>query len=117
MGGLVPLPRSHGLWLKNSRTMTIAKAVTIPRKLLDLDGIVDDGMVGHFRLLFLLLLFPSSSSFNDTIAYVHDNGATILSTYILITVLFMQRPVGRPVVRVVSSKFVTRQHYGSFHSH
>src|SRR6516164_11658809 len=29
----------------------------------------------------------------------------------------MQRPIGRPVVRMVSSKFLTRQHYGSFHSH
>src|SRR5262249_19877805 len=38
-----------------------------PEDVIDLDGIVDDGMVGHFRLLFLLLLFPSSS-FNDTIA-------------------------------------------------
>src|SRR6516162_2382724 len=68
-------------------------------------------------LFLLLLLFPSSSSFNDTIAYVHDDGATILSTYILIIVVFMQWPIGRPVVRVVSSKFLTRQHYGSFHSH
>src|SRR5262245_39994905 len=45
-------------------------------------------MVGHFRLFLLLF---SSSSFNDTIAHVHDNGATILSTYILIIVVFMQQ--------------------------
>src|SRR5262249_31765926 len=31
------------------------------------------------------------SSFNDTMARVHDNCATILSTYILIIVVFMQQ--------------------------